>query len=496
MSSIWEPPDAPPPPPPRLAPRRDDIVPIELTETVPPERRQRWPRRLLALATAMLLIGGVLALVLTRDGPLTTEQELARVRSFVTEAKTAKFTGTAIMEAGPDRDEPGSSFSDRSKLEGALRIPDAAHIVEDDGYAIYETLVLPDSTYWREVESEHEAELASAPWTYESFERGAENLGVDIPSDGLDPDIERAMASVSGIFTSFNAPVNLADLLRDDQPVTRATPDTLRLAMPLRDLVPDELAEMMDEAAKEFEEEFNILDGAAVILVKHSNGGRLDELIVEIQSEFDGEKAVNKSTLRFTDWGEPVKIEAPDRSDVDQTPEIDEEAVEEFGAFGLLVPARLPDEFVLTTAYVTEEDEEIEECDAVELEFAPSGAIEESIIAAQDADEDEEFSYPGYPHVTMTQTDAACEWADQYDPDLEGVTPVKVGPYSVLLTEIIDDEDSYFFAGDLVAVFEVGGAHVTVSSTLDREELLDIIASLRPGGLASLPVDKAELPPE
>src|SRR4051794_582540 len=106
-----------------------------------------------ALAVVVFLAGiaGLAAVSPARSW--TPAQQLARVRQFVTSARTARFTGTSTWASGSAKGQLGSHFEHTSRAAGVLSLPDRSHWTEDYGDGATETIVTADAVFERDADT-------------------------------------------------------------------------------------------------------------------------------------------------------------------------------------------------------------------------------------------------------------------------------------------------------------------------------------------------------
>lgn len=429
-----------------------------------------------------------------RDPRSSPEEDLARVRDFVDGAGTARFEGTARSEYGSGPDEPGSTSIDVTRVEGSFALPDRVHSLEDSGGSLFESIVLPTGSYLRSAEGR--AELDGERWSYEPpADEGGEPVALALAAGEFGPGAAEALSAASGVLGAFGAPFDLAQVLGRLGDVRRVSPGVLEASVPLRRFLPAELVEAVEReaAAAAADEEGgedwvasadDILDGTVTVRLTHAPDGRLDELEVTTVTGEGEDRSSDRSTLRFSGWGDPVAVDAPDPASVDPTPGIDEEDLADFRAFPVLAPAAPPAGMFLEYATVTDEDAEEETCASAELSYgtrAPDGAPEDG-------------SAPAFLRVSVVS--AACPWAEEmgsFFGDTSDATPVTVGAHRGELRELRFPGEA-FDEGTLNLRFTVDGVTVSVDSDLPSEQVVATMATVGPLDVAAQPVVRSDPP--
>lgn len=439
------------------------MEPIELAPEELPVTR--WRYRALAVGLAVVLVGGLAAVLLAPGGGDTPAQALREIRRFVSEQRTATVTGESTTwlqeEGGP---EPVTT-----RLSGQIRLPDEAHIVsEEDGYAD-ETLVAGGSVYGRSAGGKEE--LAGEKWE----RRGPAS---DDGDDG-DDDARLVAAMSAGI------PLDLDALFGRLSDARRVGPAQMRGTVSLGDLLPDEVRRLMEAQSPAFDEdelegtdlpergitatdEYTVEFGfhvELVITIGYGPGGRLDSLLIEAEDASDPEDATkDRDEFHFSNWGAPVDIAPPAADQVDLTPGIEEEALAEFQRHATVMALSPPPAgWALAFASVVERDDVNRRCPSAELQYF--------------SDDDQ----PGAPGGILVSTIApGCPWRDGRLPSNQPpARTVRVGAFQAQVT---DDGDG------LTAVLTVDGATVVVSSGLAEAAFLDALRGLAPLDLSRLPL--------
>lgn len=485
------------------APVDASVVPDE--PVVPTSgRRQgaRWGRVVIWCALLAVMAGAV-AVVVLRDPPRSPDEELARIRAFVASAVTGRFEGSSRSEQGSGADEPGSTSIDVTRIDGSFALPDRIQVVEDSGGYVFETIGLATGSYFRS--ADERSELDSERWTYEAPVAKDSGHGIgDLTVEGLDPDGSIALSAASGVLGAFGAPFDLARLLDRLDGVRRVSPGVLEAIVTMRQLLPAETVRAIEQSAeaelqvtdgKEADDEDgewgasvdDFLDGTVTVRLVHADDGELQELDITTETGAGEERSVDRTSLRFSGWGQPVSIAAPAGATVDLTPGVDEEDLAAFDSFRVLAPAAPPPGMVLQYASVTDGDEEEETCPSAELGYGAPSPSDGSGVGEGDA-------LDAYLRVTVVAS--ACPWANDEVSFFAGTgepQTVQVGPYAGELWQLR-------FPGDgadeamLNVRFTVGDVVVGADTNLPPEQALMVLSSVAPLDLATQPVERSEPP--
>lgn len=461
-----------------------DVSPLE-TGTNPRTRTQR----VLVLSVALILAAGTAA-VLVNTGKQTPERELAEVRAFVVAERTARVTGRTINRYGSGDDEAGNTSTDRSKVEGELRIPDASHVISNDGDFISETIIVGKDVYTREGETR--AELRDEQWAYESTS-APNSLPAELAEANLSPSEFAAVGELTGSMSSLGMPVDLPTVLALDKKVTRTGTAQLTLIFTMRDFLSDKEEEAFEKMSDAFGDP-NVLDDEITVVVNHGPDGRLDRLSLDTESEYDGETDEFHLELTFSRWGEAVDISAPGSEAIDRTPGIDEASLARFKDFTVMAPEQVPANFLLIQASAEPEDAETEMCASASLTYTPA-----SEVGAPGGDEGD-YERQVATQVTIQETDATCEYFEEPtfrapgQPTLAGGRPVTVHDG---LPEQYFGELEIEVPGVLPitsVVWRLGDTSFVVSGHRPSAELLDFATSMVGLDLSRHPVHREASP--
>lgn len=450
----------------------------------------RSARRGITLAVVLLLVVAAVALIVS-SGKKSPKEQLAQVVAFVNEHKTARIKGATVSRYGPGEDEVGSTSTDRSKLEGVIRVPDASRVVEDMGDFAYETLQVKGRAYTREADDV--SGLDGEPWLYADAVEGASPEALEI-IEGLSPAELDALNQFGGGLSSLGLPLDIGASLDTDGAVERVEPGKLRFSLTYRDFVPPEILDEFEQMLEAEGEDEDFLDQKIAVTVTHGSEGRLEELTLTSSYEMDGEVTDERLEVAFSRWGEPVDIAEPGDEDLDLTPTIDEKAFAEFKDFAPLAPAVPPVDYVLASATAEPADDEWESCALVDLSYRRADAY----LAPHPQDADEELLYLAR-EFQVSQTERDCEFAEEPEAKSPG-RPVKVGEWSaVLYDEVVQTGGQFFFdEGDgppmRSLVITTSDTWITFVTGLDEAELLKVAATLAPLDLAKQPIQPIDLP--
>lgn len=443
-------------------------------------RRKRWSRVALWCALAGVTVA-VVAVVALREPARSPAEELGRIREFVASAGTGRFEGTSRSEWGEGPEKPGSTSIDVSRLEGSFHLPGRMRFLEDDGDFLYESIVVDDAAYSRSADSR--AELEAEPWTYEAVPGEGPRSSVAILGEGIDEESAAALSTASDVLGAFGTPFDPSELLGRLGGVRWVSSGVLEASVTARDLFPPEVVEAIERDSAEEEIDTAFLDDPVVIRLVHADDGQLDEMVITAESHDGEERTVDRTTLRFSGWGQPVQIAAPSRGEVDVTPGVDEEDLAAFREFPLLAPKSPPAGMVLESAYVQEEDPEIESCPSVDLAYgteSPPGPDAE--VAS---------------FLRLSLVDRSCPSSDEEAAFFGSAVPaetVRIGPYEAQLRRLPAPPRD---AGPPLLDVRLTTDRVVVDAqtNLPQDQAVAALASMGPLDLASQPVARSEPPP-
>ncbi len=439
------------------------------------------------------------------------------MRDFVTSAGSGRFEGTSRSESGSGADEPGTTSINVTQVSGSFKLPARLHVIEDSGDYLFEAIEVEAGSYVRSAASR--SELNDESWEFEASPKSEQDSSAAGWSmEGIDGEGLSALSAAAGVLGSFGGPFDLVEVLGRLKAVRRVSTGVLEASVALRDLLPEEMVKAIEQEATKAKEtaeaepgtgdvepngsndlvveegtydEFaaELLEGVVTFRLVHDDTGRLDEMTITTETGDGDDRTVERTSLKFSAWGSSLAIDAPASADVDPTPGIDEDDLAAFRAFPVLAPRALPKGMVLHGATVASEDAEEESCNAVDLGY---GRPERSTGIEDHSEGDDAPSF-----LNITLTEASCPWAERHmawfgnDGPAE---PVEFGPYrgELVRSQLSDDA----FGEALIQVkLTVDDVDVDVHSSLPRDELLAILASLAPLDLASQPLDLRPPPP-
>jgi hypothetical protein len=229
------------------------------------------------------------------DSSPSAATALARAQRFVEQADSVEYRGAQLLRF--DAEGTGRETVERTRFEEAAVFPDRSHSLAVYEDSAFEAIALDGLLYSRDA-ADRDA-LAAAPW------------------DEAEGD--------AGFFALPAPPQDLPDLLagaRNPRRVGHGDGITT-LRVTVEEIEPDLVLTVADD-------------------------GRLAALGYASDDEF-GSEAVQ---IVFERWNGDVDIEAPDASDIDPTPLIDEDAVAAYDDAPLYQPRAIPEGWVLDSASV------------------------------------------------------------------------------------------------------------------------------------------------
>lgn len=455
----------------------------------PPRRRRRTLSVVVALATVVPIVA---VAVLLGSAQPSAEDQLAAIRSFVSEADTAHFLAAISWEdAGGGDGSLGSSFSSRSRAEGDLVLPDQGHWILDSGDFATEVIATGDAAYLRF--AQRRSELATERFAYHPSSGmgplgGATMAG---PMDGMDGGLVAGFAQ-GGPGLSWMGPGGLEQVLSALRSPERVSPSVIRATLPIGDLLPKDLPPGLPFG------NFPRPEGTATIELGSDKAGRLERMVWRVEVEpmaFEGGEGIGgfpgmgptreTTDVTFSRWGERVDLAVPPSAEVDTTPSIDEEDLAAFAAFKLLAPRSLPKDFELVAAQVQGAEAEME------MPELPAG-----------------MSFPDLSHCA---TSATLSWAKfsealmPFDPKTGEMAPsltlylspadCREGPFG-LGQAIVSDLETGFGSGFHTAARTVEGVFLEASGNLPEEELTRVLADLVPFDLGTQAIHVVRPPGE
>lgn len=458
-------------------------------------KQRSWQYPALVVAVVVTLLGGVLALVMSREGEPTPTEALAEVREFVKDARTATFVATSESTSAPKSGDVGHSSTSRSRATGQVQLPDRAHVVSDDGDYASEIIVVGNEHFMRE--ADNVAALAGERWERWTF--GEDDKADGGPSAYLGGPGGLAVGTAAEFLSAFGpgASMDLDELFEKLKDPERLDDRRIRATAKLADLVPEEVKREIEELrakieaeAKEhgedpesddegFEAALPSLDGTLTATIEYGDDGRLDVLTFDFEQDMGDDRSIDREEIRFADWGKPFTIEPPAGDQVDRTPHIDEDLLAQAQSrFTVYAPSAPPAGWELQSLTVEEHDDEIETCESVDLGYTPAD------VDPRDYDgEDEEP-----PALALSSMASSCEWLADSLPDMEDARRVRIGPWTGRLIEITSEDFISPLLDGLTVVITIGGTTVMASSNLPEAQFLAVLRTLAPIDLAKQPV--------
>jgi hypothetical protein len=438
-------------------------------------RAERWAKRILATSTMVLLSAGLVDLaVVGNTKGVSPATELARVQAFVEQAKSARMTATSTSEQRMGEGELGSSYKDTSRTQGSIALPDRSQWIEEDGISAYETIVVPGAAYYREAESREQ--LAGEQWVHEAIEPGGAASG------DLRPDL-MPVGEVAGAFAAGD----LIEMLGAASAPTRVGPHTIRVSIDVNKLQGYEMSVI--RAAGEPEPAPPVMTAE----ITSTSEGRLDRLVMRFNSGTDDEEDGFSDTtdLRFSDWGAPVTIAAPDAAAIDPTPGIAEADLVAFDATPLFGLRRLPAGWELFGAEVwtSEEDADTEagDCPEVSLSYGSPAEMEAFARAMTKLTSEEQYDEMTMPaSIEVSLTPADCDsWNS-----LENGDPITLGGRPARIVRSTNTDEEYATSIQVT----VGATRVVIESDGPESATLAAASDVVPFDLATQPVHHEALP--
>jgi hypothetical protein len=382
----------PPPPPPPAPPAPGTAAPIALTP-VEPGRRRSW-RPLVAVAAAVVVAAGAIAVVATRGGDEPSADEaLERAQAALEDVDSFRMHSVSEDRSTTGEEGGAGSSTIYRTITDTDVAEEASHTTYDDGEWADEVVMLADGTYMRSADSVEA--LPTEPWELYPNDASAavpvgddpraqflSFVGLDYDGDGeVDPDVvvdeytesmvvpglaayylfgSGAPVDAAGGLAAGDLPAGLAETFGSFEDAEVVADDGEALVIAATRTVPPELAEGVDIELPPGR--FEITLGA-------------DDLPTRLALTVDGTNAHYVETVDFTDWGADIAIGVPE-GEVDETPWLDEEALAEVrGTVEALAPTVVPDGLVLSSidALPADEAEEFgnEPCGQLMLSYMP-----------------------------------------------------------------------------------------------------------------------------
>ena len=449
-------------------------APIDLEEPRPAGGRRLQAALMAACLT--LLSAGIAGVVVVGNEAASPAEDLARLQAFVEEARTARFTSDEHTLESSGEGDVGSDYSSRSKVVGALQVPDRSQWTVDTGEGAFEGIVVPGAVYFREAATV--VELADEQWTYE-----------EVPADAQAPVGGEMMMMAAGVGTAFGA-TDLVDMLAATRAPQRVDDRTIEAEVDVRRMPGFDPEQYVHP---ETDERLPLPE--VTIRLTSGPDHRLERMVVRVEEELDpsawGEpdepglptSFTATSDTRFTDWGAPQSITAPAAAAVDPTPYVDEDGLGAFRTMPLFGLRTLPGGFELLMAEVftapEDADDESGDCPEVDLSYGNPGEHDAAEAAAMESG-DWDAAPP--PSIEVELTPADCDyWGALTEDDSE---PIRVGGRTGRIRRGEDPDEDY---GATIEVI-VGATRVTVMSDLPEAQTIAAAGDLVPLDLGTQPV--------
>jgi len=434
------------------------VVDVEVVE----RGRQAWQMRACgALVTAVFLAGIVGLTIVSPGRSWTPAQQLARVRQFVQDARTAHFTGTSTWQAGTISGQVGHRIEHSTRAEGVLALPNGSHWTEDMGDSATETIVLPDAMFVRDADST--ASLAGEQWKQYPREQRKSAAPSPVGSGSPEPGV---ISEVGGVFSAFGAPLEFSGMFDRIKDLRRVSPQVIVGTLDVASLPDFPDGEPVPTVTVEVESD---TVGRLLRILTTATGTMTAEAPDTANS--GDEKFMARSETRFTHWGVPVDVSAPSAGNVDKTPDVDEEGLAAFSAAPILVPGALPTAYQLTDGSVSEPGD-AGDCPEADLTYGdPSQSPADPAAVSSD--------------INVTITPANCDQSA-----IDGGDPITVAghPGHIARAKNSDEEPS------VTVEIVIGATRMSVDSDLPEAELIAALRTIVPFDLAKQRIATAQSP--
>lgn len=421
------------------------------------ERQSRVWERVCAFSIVVVLLAAVTAVIVRgpAGGAPSPAEQLAQIRKFVHDERTARFEGTETDEHDDSKGGVGSRSQNTMRSTGELSLPDSSHWTEDSGDFAMEGVATADAIYERSADSI--ASLANEQWV--KTPRPKESLPTPTPAPTPAPGVHQ----FGDVLHAVGAPSDVAIMLEHVTNVSQVGPGVIKGSVDVASVpgftpdsgpVPDVTIELATDP-----------EGRLVRMTSTTTG--TDE-----ESEGGG-RFTWRTEVRFRDWGAPVQISVPSPDSIDPTPGIDEKGLAAFTAAPVLMPGNVPSAYQLTDASVMEA-EDPEDCPEVDLAFEDPATFADTSTAAApitDAGQDVDTG------IYVTITAASCDASMVDDGD-----PVTVGGHPARLQHGNVKDDEYAVTLEVV----VGATRMTVESDLPDAAVVDAMRRVVPFDLKSV----------
>lgn len=428
-----------------------------------PSRKNR--RQLPSLPRLIwVALGGVLLLTSTAIGiaagskPLSAHEALDRAAAFVAEATSYRYEGTITTRPGAAEAEgPGTTTIARTNATGAAVLPDRWRQFDDDGYTVTDRVWIGEQAYVRSAQSREL--LAGELWAARDLTSSAAG-----PPAGVIEDDVVAFLATSMTILPVTALGEVVEYLRDAAIVDRLPG---RVALRARvDVVRPVIPSDADVTVAERDAYYSSLPWRANIELEMTTAG------VPVRLSMSALRAgeMVESEHRFTEWNEPVNIEAPETESVEPTPWIDEEELAKARQIvAAFAPTSPPAGMQLAAIAgrvddLSGGDDGGRSCPQISIDYAELSERDGIPVFIFD-------DFGAYFHVILTSRTCADEYDDR------AFAPGPFGDISVR------DNGSYggweLLFGDTVA---------QIITTLDDDELAPVLTAMAPFDIdAALP---------
>jgi hypothetical protein len=420
------------------------------------------------------MIGGIASIIHGRT-PDDPAAELAELVSFADAARTVHVDATINVATSTD-DGLGTTYNTKWRSEGDVRFPNEAHLLVHTGDRVFQKILLGDDVYERSAVAEENLDLSR--WSKSTIDRSALNADPAAATNERTPsDLRTAAWDLVSQGAGFGNELQRMRQVfaRIDEP-TRASTNVIRIELGLQPFLDAYFADLVldDETLGEVEK----LEGSVTFELTSGTNGRLDRIVtkVDARSRADGARPRegwrSTSDVRFTAWGAPVEIAAPNMDPFPEMPVVDLERIA--GApFTVLAPkAVAPDLKLLEASYFLPEDRGLSEqdCSKVTLYYANPEDQRWSDEAGQ--------SNLRFLNLDVASIDCKSDDSRTNDAYLEkragAPSPYSVGPYRGTIARY-ETEDA---GRGAYIVLGVDGVEVFVDSTLSDEETTHALGEL------------------
>ncbi len=387
-----------------MEPGNPEIAPVA------PKNNRLGLKIAIGVVALAIIAAGLVVAKKVNDGP-SPDSVLADARSYANSHRSVRFSGTFKLNLKEDKGALGASNSVTSRIEGELESKGRSRAVIDSGSeGAVESIALGRVVYVREAETKATLDKAK-------FEK--------IDTDALPRGVVRTEAEDA-------KELDIAALLgvaENPRKVSHSgSTTTITANVPPRALLGALAAQDISRITIE-------------LVVR--KGGQVQSAVQRTV----GSGATITLSVRYTDWGEAVKLAAPPTSQIDPTPGLQEEKIAAWKDSPLLMPKGIPVGWVFDGADVLSKDDTTEGCAEVELDY-------------------EDPNDPDAGYLTLYEFPASC--AQPFSGT--GVSPFTAGPYS----GFADTSDG------VLAQFVVGKTAIQADTDLTVAQLATVLKNLVP----------------